>query len=93
MVQLFTSLEDDSLENFDYNRELSRLWNYPEGKMVQVVCFTNCTETELYVNDKSYGTKSLKDYSEGYLTWTVPFAEGELIAVGINDKGEKVESV
>ncbi|NLM11188.1 MAG: DUF4982 domain-containing protein [Clostridiaceae bacterium] len=93
MVQLFTSLEEDSLENFDYNRELSRLWNYPEGKMVQVVCFTNCTETELYVNDKSYGTKSLKDYSEGYLTWTVPFAEGELRAVGINDKGEKVESV
>lgn len=93
MVQIFTSSKEEKIESFDYNKYLSRSWNYPEGKIVQVVCFTNCTETELFVNDRSCGRKRLKDYPEGFLTWFVPFAKGELTAVGTDDKGSEVKSV
>lgn len=93
VLQLFTSSNKNLSESFEYSKELSALWNYTEGEMVQVVCFTNCCETELFVNDKSYGVKKVKDYEEGYLTWTVPFTKGELIAVGSNGKGETVKSV
>lgn len=33
-------------------------WEGNEGRIVQVVCFTNCEEVELFVNGKSYGKKS-----------------------------------
>ena len=32
-------------------------WEGHEGQIIQVVCFTNCDEVELFVNGKSYGTK------------------------------------
>ncbi|MDR1200411.1 MAG: DUF4982 domain-containing protein [Tannerellaceae bacterium] len=37
-------------------------WNKEgqEGKVVQVVCFTNCGEVELFVNGKSYGSKTFE---------------------------------
>lgn len=37
-------------------------WNLEgkEGQVIQVVCFTNCTEVELFVNGKSYGKKTLE---------------------------------
>lgn len=93
MVKLFTSSKEDRFESFDYNKELTLLWNYPEGKMVQVVCFTNCNETELFINEKSYGRKKIQDYPDGYITWIVPFTQGELRAVATNDKGETAECV
>ncbi|HEY8422443.1 MAG TPA: glycoside hydrolase family 2 TIM barrel-domain containing protein [Thermoclostridium sp.] len=93
MVKLFTSSKEDRFESFDYNKELTLLWNYPEGKMVQVVCFTNCNETELFINEKSYGRKRIQDYPDGYITWIVPFTQGELRAVATNDKGETAECV
>ena len=33
-------------------------WEGHEGEIIQVVCFTNCDEVELFVNGKSYGKKS-----------------------------------
>ena len=37
-------------------------WTMPgsEGKIVQVVCFSNCESAELFVNGKSYGRKSIE---------------------------------
>lgn len=37
-------------------------WNQAgkEGQVIQVVCFTNCTEVELFVNNKSYGSKTFE---------------------------------
>jgi beta-galactosidase len=37
-------------------------WNRDgqEGEIVPVICFTNCNEVELFVNGKSYGTKTFE---------------------------------
>jgi beta-galactosidase len=37
-------------------------WNKDgqEGRVVQVICFTNCGEVELFVNGKSYGSKTFE---------------------------------
>ncbi|NLX76147.1 MAG: DUF4982 domain-containing protein [Clostridiaceae bacterium] len=95
MIRIFTTLKQERFERFDYknNKELAPLWNYREGEMVQVVCFTNCTKAELLVNNKSCGIKRAEDCAGGYLAWFVPFEKGEIRAVGINGNGEKVESV
>ena len=93
MIQLFTSHVEPKGENFSYTDGISCSWNYSEQDMIHVICFTNCDETELFINDKSYGIKQLKDCPEGYLTWIVPFTEGELKAVGRNEKQDKVTNV
>lgn len=35
-------------------------WNWPghEGQIIQVACYTNCEDVELFVNGKSYGKKT-----------------------------------
>lgn len=54
-------------------------WNWPghEGEIIQVVCFTNCEEVELFVNGKSYGKKETEFPRRGVdLSWAT-YAEGK----------------
>lgn len=42
-------------------------WNWPghEGQIMQVACYTNCEEVELFVNGKSYGKKTTEFPRQG----------------------------
>jgi beta-galactosidase len=60
-------------------------WNWPEGTSVNVLCYTNCTEVSLVLNNNPIGTKSYSEARNGLLTWTVSYAPGELKAVGLNN--------
>jgi len=64
-------------------------WNWPgkEGKEINVWVHTNCDEVELFLNKKSLGKKSVKQYS--HLEWNVIYQPGTLEAVGYKD-GKKV---
>ena len=57
-------------------------WNWPgkEGKEIDVRCFTNCDEVELFVNGASQGRKAVPKNSDA--RWSVKYARGELSAVG-----------
>lgn len=50
-------------------------WNLEgkEGQIIQVVCFTNCNEVELFVNGKSYGKKTFDITRKGMKdNWYTP---------------------
>lgn len=64
-------------------------WNWPQDSFVNVICYTNCTEVALALNDKLIGTKPYSQARNGVLTWTVSYAPGELKAVGLNN-GQRV---
>lgn len=64
-------------------------WNHavPEGKKVEVCCFSNCESVELFINGKA--VPGLQNYlqrgsSFPYLNWQVPFEKGEVVAIGKN---------
>lgn len=42
-------------------------WNWPgrEGQVIPVLCYTNCTEVELFLNGKSFGEKRLEFPRQG----------------------------
>ena len=64
-------------------------WNFKTGENIQVTCYTNCDEVELFLNGESLGVKKLADNTDNYyMTWEVPFEKGELNAVG--KTGEKI---
>lgn len=56
-------------------------WNWKNGERLEVICYTNCEEAELFLNNRSFGIKKLKDFSERFLTWNVEFEEGSLKVV------------
>ena len=57
-------------------------WNWPSNSTVRVLCFANCPEVTLTLNDRVIGTKHAADAFNGVLSWQVPFAPGTLRAVG-----------
>lgn len=70
-------------------------WNYPvkEGEPVNVYCYTNTNEAEIFVNGKSYGRK--KTEKNWYLEWeNVIYEPGGIVVKGYNNGEEAVsESV
>jgi beta-galactosidase len=63
-------------------------WNWPgqAGQAIDVWCFSNCKQVELFLNGKSLGRKTMKPNS--HLDWMVNYEPGTLSAKGYdaNDK-------
>lgn len=68
-------------------RGLSTEWQKGSGDTVAVHCFSNCSETELFVNGKSLGRQSVST-PYGNVNWNVPYTSGELKVVGYNQGKE-----
>jgi len=64
-------------------------WNFEgmEGEEILMRAYTNCDETELYLNGKSLGKRKVERY--GHADWKVPYEKGVLRVVGRNS-GEDV---
>jgi beta-galactosidase len=59
-------------------------WNWNEGELIDIVAYTNCDEVELFLNNKSLGSKKkLKD--DLRLTWGVTYEPGTIKAIGRTD--------
>ena len=66
------------------------LWNYNDGQMIRVVCYTNAAKARLELNGKVVG--AIKNYDEktGVIYWDIPFASGQLEAIGLNNENKEV---
>ncbi len=58
-------------------KPLFESWNYAYDEEVEVRCYTNLSEAELFLNGKSLGKKHA-EYDEDAICWIVPFAPGTL---------------
>ena len=67
-------------------------WNWPgkEGQNIDVWCYSNCKEVELFLNGQSLGRKTMK--KDSHLEWQVPYAPGTLSAKGYTDGKEVAET-
>jgi beta-galactosidase len=65
-------------------------WNWPgkEGQDIDVWCYSNCKQVELFLNGQSLGKKSMPQYS--HLEWQVKYAPGALSAVGYDNAGKAI---
>ena len=63
-------------------------WNWPDTAKLVVRAATNCDEVELFLNKRSLGKKPVNP-NQYLADWNVPYAPGELSALGYN-KGKKV---
>jgi len=58
-------------------------WQGKEGDSIQVHCYTNCDEVELFLNGKSVGKQKAIPYAK--LIWTLIYKPGKLEARGFKD--------
>lgn len=60
-------------------------WNWPgkAGQDIDVWCFSNCKEVELFLNGQSLGRKTMP--ANSHLQWTVQYTPGTLSAKGYNN--------
>jgi beta-galactosidase len=65
-------------------------WKGKEGSEIRVVCFSNASRVELFLNGQSLGTKDMPRL--GHIEWKVAYAPGTLSAVGYDAQGGRVSS-
>lgn len=60
-------------------------WNWAgrEGELIDVWVHSNCDAVELFLNDASEGIQLMP--ANGHLEWSVPYAQGALVAKGYRD--------
>ncbi|WP_231632478.1 sugar-binding domain-containing protein [Mangrovimonas sp. TPBH4] len=65
-------------------------WNYEEGQMIRVVCYTNAAQAELHLNGKIVGERKTYNNETGIIFWDVPFQKGTLEVLGLDNNGNQV---
>ncbi len=66
------------------------IWNYEDGQSIRVVCYTNVTQAELHLNGKVVGEKKPYDEETGIIFWDIPYQDGKLEVIGIDENGNTV---
>ncbi len=67
-------------------------WDWNEGQLIDLFIFSNCYESELWVNGECMGRHRHDHEGFGRLSgrWRVPYHPGEITAIGYDENGNKV---
>lgn len=66
------------------------VWNYAPGTPVRVLCYTNAATASLRLNGQPIGEAKPYDPETGVIAWDIPFAAGELEAIGRDATGAEI---
>jgi len=66
------------------------IWNYDEGEMIRVVCYTNAPKSKLILNGKQVGEEKELDDKTGVIFWDIPFQEGKLEVQGLDKNNKQI---
>lgn len=61
------------------------IWNYNQGQMIRVVAYTNAAQARLLLNDREVGKLQPANDEHGVFYWDIPYEEGVLTVVGVDD--------
>lgn len=65
------------------------IWNYEEGQSIRVVCYTNAAKARLELNGMPAGETKEYDDGAGIIYWDIPFQEGKLEVIAMDDSGNE----
>ena len=74
----------------DLSKDAWPIWNYTDGQMIRVVCYTNAAKARLELNGKVVGEEKKYDEKTGIIYWDIPFVSGKLEAIGLNNDNKVV---
>lgn len=66
------------------------IWNYENGQLIRVVCYTNAAKAKLLLNDEEVGQTKNYDDNTGIIYWDIPFQAGKLEVIGIDKNNDEI---
>ena len=72
-----------------YSTDAGDVWNYSDGQIVRVVCYTNCASARLLLNGEEVGAKKMYDDGRGMIAWDVAYHPGRLAVEAFDELGNK----
>jgi hypothetical protein len=63
-------------------------WNYEEGQIIRVVCYTNAEKAALFLNGKPVNAVPMYDKNSGIFYWDIPYHAGKLEVRAYNREQE-----
>lgn len=90
MQDVWSQHDADSEKNYEEktpSMDAWSVWNYQEGQLIRVVCYTNAAKAKLLLNGQEVGqTKEYND-DNGIIYWDIPYKDGKLEVVGLDSNG------
>lgn len=68
------------------------IWNYEEGQLIRVVCYTNAPKAKLLLNGEEIGQTKNYDDNTGIIYWDIPYAEGKLEVTGMDENDRPISN-
>jgi hypothetical protein len=65
------------------------IWNYQDGQLIRVVCYTNSAGARLELNGNIVGEEKKYDAKTGIIFWDIPYKAGKLEVVGSDVNGKQ----
>ena len=87
MAYIGTYPVDEKWKNQKPSMDAWPIWNYQEGQLIRVVCYTNAAQAELLQDGKVVGERKPYNEETGIIYWDIPYHEGKLEVIGMNEKG------
>ncbi|MDR2954788.1 MAG: DUF4982 domain-containing protein [Prevotella sp.] len=95
MKDVWSQLDAESSSNYEEkvpSMDAWSLWNYEEGQSIRVVCYTNAAKAKLMLNGTQVGDTKDYDDNTGIIYWDIPYKDGKLEVIGMNNNNEQVSS-
>jgi beta-galactosidase len=92
MLDVWSQLDDKNKNNMKDEKpsmDAWPVWNYTDNQLIRVVCYTNTAKSKLMLNNEQVG--EIKDYDDktGISYWDIPYKEGELKVIGMDNNGKE----
>ena len=65
-------------------------WNYKQDEVIRVVCYSNAPKNKLLLNGKQIGEIKGLDDNTGIIYWDLPYQEGKLEVVGLDNDNKTI---
>ncbi|MCF1422917.1 sugar-binding domain-containing protein [Mangrovimonas futianensis] len=82
--------DNEDYEETTPSKDAWAIWNYSEGQLIRVVCYTNAAQAELYLNDELVGERKSYDSTNGIIYWDIPYTKGKLEVLGLDQEGNTI---
>ncbi|MFW6256900.1 MAG: glycoside hydrolase family 2 TIM barrel-domain containing protein [Bacillota bacterium] len=82
VLKLFSLPRDkvDQEGNFNWDRDVKPHWNWEDrqGEIIRILCCTNYSVVELFINGESRGIKKLTEAKRNLIHWDLPYESGNI---------------
>lgn len=89
-ADVWSALEGAEIGEKSPSMDAWPVWNYAQGDIIRVVCYSNTASSRLLLNGREIGAGKDYDTRTGITFWDVPYHGGELKAEGFDASGNKV---